>query len=212
MTKHCSGDGQARRRWSRVCRTVMRVILAVALRPEHRLYDYDPQGQSPLTMANEKRTEEAAPKARAAPRDATSAGLPSHLVVRSRRLVPKRRMYRPARPVAALGTSPCDIAGPARADLLLPVLDHPAVALGCCWAAKSHDPVGRRMAQIHRRILGAEPSIGVFFPCDATQTRRWQACCDAVDDCGVEPGRRDAMRVAARAAFGACATSPASEQ
>jgi heme oxygenase len=113
---------------------------------------------------------------------------------------------------ACLGTAPSDIAAIQRADLLLPKLDHPAAALGCAWVVEGSALGGRRMARSLRRMPWYEPTPGAFFSGEATQTSHWQACCDAIEDCVADTGRRHEMRVAARAASGAFETFPMGNQ
>jgi heme oxygenase len=119
----------------------------------------------------------------------------------------EHRSARLRRDLVALGASPSLITAAAAADDVLPILTTPEAALGCAWVVEGSALGGRLLARHVASIIGeGEDSAGSFVQSNPEQPARWTACCDAVNLCGMDPGRRAAILSAASATFEAMGT------
>jgi heme oxygenase len=112
------------------------------------------------------------------------------------------RSARLRRDLVALGTPQSRITAAAAADDVLPVLASPESALGCAWVVEGSALGGRLLAQHVASVIGdGEDGSGSFFLANPEPPARWVACCDAVNLCGMDPGRRAAILSAASTTF-----------
>jgi heme oxygenase len=117
------------------------------------------------------------------------------------------RSVRLRRDLIALGTPTSLIMTAAGADDVLPVLTTPEAALGCAWVVEGSELGGRQLARHVASIIGdTEDGSSSFFVSNPDHPGRWTACCDAVNLCGMETGRRAAILSAASATFEAIGT------